>query len=942
MSLATSIKDFSDTLNHIHSVNASPLSILSFLQEFVFFIIKFLISGIAYIFTFEWFRDFSYLPLLNPTLHTKTINFASDSATSYLPENGKYWLNSFFTDPVSHFFSFSSFSINTTNCIFSGLVNSFFFSLPFSLPQLITIRRLFSQGIQGAIASFIGITVAHSIFLISIFYGFRFLIIPWFSLEPLTYVLGFAVNVLIIKELIQGSTLRFEKNIYLNASGNLEMDINARQKSLFFKKFDFLDFVRFPFAIDPRLLRIAILSFILTWCEELNMFSSITNLTLNAQNTYLDLYPSINVSHSFVAHTIYVVSFILGNCIFSLFFYYLFFKSGSIIVSWINFIQKISLKKEQAFTSVDPTSVKREKQNRKIRYTSKDINDAINKLVMLFIITFTFASFPYYGLDYLLGKIGGFLPEDPAYKESILSPTKINVNKKNTLFIKAESTDPKKQGSLIDINNFDNGIYLNNLDFNKFDNFPYDSTGSISRTTSFEKSNYRQENAWIRRNYLSKSKARPRKNSENGGISPFHKAFKDPKNYYQKVQLESDRKQSQNQREIQGKNPSGFFVERSEGVLVEEVPPKIQNFWSQVFGFPNNTVLTNMKKKVSEINMEERLIGKLSSNKDYNTNDPSKSVPPFLYLQNNQDFNNSIENKDKNQEKEKDNELDLETNIFGEEYTKGVKKKNSDLPLKKVKSLSTKNIIKRKFILNPIYKTLLETDIDAFMARQPITYNIAPNQEYDLHKKRVILERYYNWLRYYSPLQKNLQNLYNIENSQPKSFVDSAFHHQFKGTFKIVKRLFPITFDSNLYKWKSSTSLRGSTQYTANGKSKDLQENSALNRILSYDQILYKELSANENPFLHEEILLTNDQINSQGIAKAKTKAFVKSKELDEKLQLQELDEDLNNFGKVVDTKGMFNTPFIEESDSSPFYAGWDETLRRFVITNNFLVEEVP
>ena len=32
----------------------------------------------------------------------------------------------------------------------------------------------------------------------------------------------------------------------------------------------------------------------------------------------------------------------------------------------------------------------------------------------------------------------------------------------------------------------------------------------------------------------------------------------------------------------------------------------------------------------------------------------------------------------------------------------------------------------------------------------------------------------------------------------------------------------------------------------------------------------------------------------------------------------------------------MNRSPFIEESNSSPVYAGWDETLRQFVVTNKF------
>lgn len=897
MSLATSIKDFSDTLNNLHTVKSSSLPILPFLQEFVVFGVKTIIAGIAYIFTFEWFRDVSYLPLLNPT-SPQQLEIANAERLLFPGLTSSYLGDSFFSDPVSHLFSFSSFSKNSTNYILSGLVNSFFFSLPFSLPHLISIRRLFSQGVQAAVASLLGSIAAHSLFLISIFYGLRFLIIPWFSLEPIPYIFGFSLNILVIKELIQASPQRFQKGSYAGTNTNLNINTNkieSLKNQLFGSSASTQQYQKTGqnnTVFSLPLLRISLLSFGLTWCEELNLFSSVTNLTLNAQNTYLDLYPSTNLSNSLVVHTIYVLSFIIGNCVFSLFFYYLLFKSGPAIASWTNL-------------------------------SNAKVSDSINKLVMLLILTFTFASFPYYGLDYLIGKIGGFLPEDPVYKETVLSPTKITVNKKNTLFIKAESADKKKHTSLLDINNFDNGVYLNNIDFNKFDNFPSDSKGSISRTTSFEKSNYRQENAWIRRNYLAKLRARPRKNTDNNSNASFYKAFKDPKAYYQRIQLESDIKQSQNVRDLQAKKPYGYFVGRQEGVLADESVSKMQDFWDRVLGFPIQSSFKNEVIQKPSVD-DSQTVNKRNSLGVYKTDTGVRFAPnPFV--------NNSQE----------DNQLDPETNIFAEKYTKGVKQKSSPALLKKTKSLSTKSIIKRKFFLNPVYRTLLQTDIDAFMARQPTMHNIAENQDYDLYKKRVILERYYNWLRYYSPLQKDLQDLYNI--SSTKSFVDSVFHHQFKGTLKIAKRLFPVTFDT--------------------------QQNSKKSRVLSYDQTLYKDLQRSENPLLHEELVLTdekqnggNDLLQNQTRLRPKNKDNVPSKsdsqkvhgiqvskpnqtrfeELDSKLQLK---EPCNNpvlyQNKVVPTCQTFNnSPFIEESDTSPFYAGWDDTLRRFVITNRFFVEK--
>ena len=891
--------------------------------------------------TFEWFQRFFLFAFIKSRYHQQPFEVANAERLLFPGLTSEYLKNSFFTDPFAHIFSFFNISTSTSNYIVSGVSNSFFFSLPFSLPHLISIKRLFSQGIKAAAASLIGIIAAHSLFLISVFYGLRFLIIPWFSLEPVTYIFGFTANILIIKELIQTSnksnafvTQQFQKGAYLAGSQTFSLtnffDNAERTQPLSQKRGDQI------FTFSPLLLRIGFLSFLLTWCEEINVFSCITNLTFNAQNTYLDLYPSSNASQFLGIHTIYILSFIVGNCVFSLFFYYLFLKSTPLLASWTNL-------------------------------SNAKVNDAINKLVMLLIITFTFASFPYYGLDYLFGKVGGFLPEDPVYKESVLSPSKITLNKKNTIFIK-DSTEKKKRSLLLDVNNFDNGIYLKNIDFYKRDNIRSKVKGSIVRNPSFEKTNYRQENAWIRRNYLAKYRARPKKRGDpNTGISaPFYKAFQDPKAYYKKMRLESERKQLEKIRENKVKDSSGYFVNKQEGILAKEPVSKIQDFWDQVFGFPRQseafTHQTLLQSNRNEIEpYENQVVPKQNFHLDgvknanlFTGNDQAgKDQQTNLLLtkpkkESYRDFLETLQQN--NNSSQTDKELDFETNISVARYTKGVeKKKQYSIQKKQPKSLTTKKGIKRKYFLNPIYRALLQTDIDTFMARQPSKHNIAENQDHDLYKKRMLLEKYYNWLRYYSPLQKDLQNVYHISSS--KSFVDSAFHHQFKGSLKIAKRLFPVTFDA--------------------------QQNRKQNRVLSYDQTLYKDLPNSENPLLHEELLPYQNKIdvpNNSGSTKNKVlDATVPPfsqpnfSELDSKLQLNEsqiggvlpndkatllqknsknitskekLQESTSGVNFLNSLTHTFNTfPFIEESDSAPFYAGWDETLRRFVITNQFFIE---
>lgn len=176
--------------------------------------------------------------------------------------------------------------------------------------------------------------------------------------------------------------------------------------------------------------------------------------------------------------------------------------------------------------------------------------------------------------------------------------------------------------------------------------------------------------------------------------------------------------------------------------------------------------------------------------------------------------------------------------------------------------------LKQKFYSNPIYKFLLTTDIDFFLKRQPSEYILSPKEETDLYKKRLVLGRYNDSLRFYNKLSytDEFQHFFNGS----KSFADRVYNQQFKGTLHIVRRLFSISFDKN------PTEL-----------------------IVKFDQPLYnfsKNLS-NRNSLnqsnYHEELLLS------------------------------------------------INSPMFELIGQSPLYVGWDEELRKILITNRLLSRSI-
>lgn len=177
--------------------------------------------------------------------------------------------------------------------------------------------------------------------------------------------------------------------------------------------------------------------------------------------------------------------------------------------------------------------------------------------------------------------------------------------------------------------------------------------------------------------------------------------------------------------------------------------------------------------------------------------------------------------------------------------------------------LQLEKTIKQKYYSNPIYKLLLNADIDLFLRRQPSSYSLSPKEEENLFKKRLVLSNYYDSLRYYNklPYTKDFQTFFDGS----KSYADRVYNQQFKGTLKVVRRLFSITFNE--------------------------EDNFSKKIILKFDQPLYKNLKPTNSIIGHEELRLNSNK----------------------------------------------NKPFIELTNPIPFYTGWDEQLRKFVITNRLL-----
>ena len=809
-------------------------------------------------------------------------------------------------------------------------------------------KRFLSQGVSAGVSSVLGTIAAHSLFLIGVLYGLRFLIIPWFSVEPLNYIVGILIVVVIVNELVQ------EKKVY----------IVPRSKQN-----------------GNNLLKIGALNFLLTWCEESTVFHSFNHLTLNAHNTYLDLYPagiapSAGFLHSFLIHTTYLVAFILGNCLFSSLFYFLFLQSTQYISQWTGF----------ALAKVART---------------------LNKVVLFLIVAFTLSSFPYYGLDYLLGKVGGFLPEDPAYMETVLSPTVIRKLDRDFADQTSKNGNKKKIVPL-DVNYFDQGVYLyleTPLEDDPKEDFIANQlsrarglkeevapTTSIESKNSFEELNYRGEYAWTFHNRYKKTGSKE-KTGFLSGIAGGQ-AFKKPKNHYMELKLQSDKRQAEAASRAADQIPLGRLSEWKEGVLPRTLAPL------ELANRNRNSVPTIIPPTGPESDQAHRSASLTEHSSDLDLSDPKTASKKAKF---------GLTTRTRAPQTFASRKLEVPLDPLSEyvtELTESISPFEDD---EGEKLLPIENLIKTRYIFNPVYRTLLKTDIDAFLARQPRKHNLAANQEYNLAKKRQLLEKYYNWLRYYSPFEKELEQLYEIP--QTKSFVDSVYHQQFKGTLQIARRLFSVTFDQSQTPAQSLTLLlsksdpsdthaelelppseqTGSTPRQVKGTKKQ-------RRVLSYDQTLYTESDddvVDGSLLLHEQLLseknlspqtraaLELGQVKSEIYNKSVSRSVTPERTsgsnssvarvTDRGLKSITTFEDLesstplrgdpevrsgkekkgasNNFaGELKNKESLKETkpssllqsnlisrsPFIEESNSSPIYAGWDDTLRQFVVTNKF------
>lgn len=540
-----------------------------------------------------------------------------------------------------------------------------------------------------------------------------------------------------------------------------------------------------------ELLRYFAISFLLTWCEQSSIFQYLGNLTVGAGPTALNALSSGKGSNPLLAEGGYLIGFLFGSCMFALLF------GCAAIVLRRAWLQGWSI-------------------------TPSRLTNQLNRVFLVTLVAFSFASVPYYGIDYLFTNRLGFLPQDRALERTILSPSTIeDVTQNLGRMSNFKSFDT-------DVSTFDRGLYLQ-----QHQAFPQ----------SFEDLNYQGEYGWTKR--ISKAVKHMLRTKTSLG---WHKL------------LGSEGTTSASQ---ESTRKSNYNKADSFGMASAQHQPKDRASGEEGLGFDDHPSLQRGRGRLRPIRGEVR---------DELESHPLKEegvLSKLLALENEIARPASSASLDD----ESNSDISSMAEALGEdsgienEFLSLFDTGLSPLFIAQMPEPSLlQKTIKRRFVENPLYHLLLRLDIDSFLHRQPASHSLSPLEETTLFQKRQVIGHYYNTLRQYSRLQ-------NWEDFQAhchgsKSYANRVYNHQFKGTLKVVRRLFSITLDP--------------------------EENADGNRVLKFDQPLFKDNGKERNSHSHEE---------------------------------------LASFGG----HSTEESPFLEIADPKPFYAGWDEELRKLVVTNRSL-----
>ena len=267
MSLVTSIKDYVEVVHKL--IETDPNFQVNTYFDFGSLLTFSILSGkqlIQNLLTFQWFQKFWSIPTLIPDIASAMI--AEISVFDGYFQNTQNFLES----PISY--GNNNFIIYCLEKFMIGLLNSVFLCLPTSIAHIITLRRFVMQGLEAGFYSGLGTIAGNLVWIGSIVFGLRFLVIPWLSLDLFRYFLGF---LLIVKYMWDSYT---ERRMVLE---------------------------------DLSKYKIFFLTFLLSFTEQTTIYPFISNIAIGSDSTLLESFPTNNVFEFGIVHFSYLLGILLGS-----------------------------------------------------------------------------------------------------------------------------------------------------------------------------------------------------------------------------------------------------------------------------------------------------------------------------------------------------------------------------------------------------------------------------------------------------------------------------------------------------------------------------------------------------------------------------------------------------------------------------------------------------
>ena len=884
MSFVPAVRDYIGLINNLYDSTSTDPSIEIIIRNTVIYLFETIRYFVFYLLTFQWFRDLCYLPIITPQISLSLIKEKI-----------------FLQDPLTPFLTFLETPALSNNRFLIGFSNSFFTCLPISCSSLICIYRLMINGIPAAFFSLLGNILGQSCFLICVLFGLRSFIIPWFSLEPLNYIIGLYIVLNIIFQSLQKRSWK-----------------------------------QIQFSEKNRLFFVFLTHFLLIWTEQPSIYQHIGNLTISSDSTILETLTSNQNINFFISHSFYLFGFIVGSFLFSILFGVGILKIRSFLLNRFNIRYSVWLTR-------------------------------FHTISILWITTLTFASMPYYGFDYLFTNCFGFVSYDTALEKTLFHASSFRENLLHKDTGNNEGLAEKRTGSLADLASFDKSYYL----VSRKQVLPDDPALSID---NFEELNYQGEYAWTSRDrrrkryqrkpFLSQSSATGTRDDDIKKLS-FSGIKKDVENRFSFFSSQNSLRKKDNQSSLDHQNKKNPFVQGTKAsskplnsqetelkILQLLSPFSLQNDWLTNVSNRQNEErekINQNKEKNGLVNYEKKLKGETLGPKDlFDYRNEENSLSKFFYETSGYSF------------------LPSPSITLGNSMTKQEEK------------------AKNSFYTNPLYRFLLEKDVDAFLSRQPKDHFLSVFEENQLGRNRVVLNDYYNTLRSYKLLPS--WDAFQDEFNGSLSYANKIYNQQFKGTLSLVRRLFSITVNPLDVESNNLLDINNSSNKTttppaiaadSHGGFATIAQR-AHDRILKLDQPLYKTNVGNTsyllnlednkknqskvkesvdqnlqskikgskledlpNLLMHEETQNIVPATSTQSLANGSKIGNLNQKSKASKV----LDFPETNNSNVLlsensffsDKKKSLSFPLIESTNPTPFYIGWDEKSRKMVITNRLL-----